>query len=452
MNTAAPSAGSGETLAVAPGGRLSGRLRVPGDKSISHRALLLGALAEGTTDISGFLASHDCLASAAALRAWDVRIDVAGERVMVRGVGLDGLRPAAAALDVGNAGTGMRLLAGIAAGQSFTTTLTGDASLRRRPMARIIGPLRQMGATIDAAPGDLAPLTIQGARPLRPLRYRLPVASAQLKSALLLAGLYADGETACLEPAPSRDHTEKMLEQFGVELVRTDGWIGVRGGSRLRAATVAVPGDFSSAAFFLVGASIAPDSDLLIEAVGINPTRTGLLTVLREMGARIDILNPRRAGAEPVADLRVRGAPLHGIEVPPALVPLMIDEFPALLIAAACAEGETTVSGAGELRVKESDRIAAMADGLVRLGVAVSVRPDGLRVRGIDRLGGGEVDSLGDHRIAMAFAVAGLRAGAVIRIADAANVATSFPGFAATARAAGLDITIDTENGTDTRT
>lgn len=424
---------------VSPGGSLRGALDVPGDKSVSHRALILGALADGVTEISGLLTGADCRSTAEALAA--LGADIAWTEnmpVTVRGMGADGLKAADAALDLGNSGTGLRLLAGVAAGQPFRTELTGDASLRRRPMRRIVDPLRQMGAAIESAPGDVAPLVINGQRPLSPLRYRMPVASAQLKSALLLAGLFVDGDTACLEPAPTRDHTERLLTQFGVDILRDQGWIGVRGGSRLHSAAVQVPRDLSSAAFLIVGATIAPDSDLWLERVGVNPTRTGVLHILESMGARIDIVNPQQYGEEPVADLHVRSAPLRGVDIPPALVPLAIDEFPALMIAAACAEGETTLSGAAELRVKESDRLAAIAAGLTTLGVPLEISPDGLRVQGAARFRGGTIESGGDHRIAMAFAMAALRADAPLTIDDVDNVATSFPNFAHVARAGGL--------------
>ncbi|HET6724526.1 MAG TPA: 3-phosphoshikimate 1-carboxyvinyltransferase [Gammaproteobacteria bacterium] len=427
---------------VSPGGSLNGTLRIPGDKSISHRALIFGALAEGVTEVSNILAGADCRSTASALMA--LGVDIAWPDhgpVTVRGAGRDGLRPSRSPLDLGNSGTGLRLLAGVLAGQPFRSELTGDESLRRRPMRRITDPLRQMGAAIESAPGDVAPLIMDGRRPLAPLRYRMPVASAQLKSALLLAGLFADGETACLEPAPTRDHTERLLESFGVEISREHGWIGVRGGSRLAAAAVQVPGDLSSAAFFLLGATIAPDSEVWLEGVGINPTRTGILHILQAMGARIEIVNRRSHGQEPVADLHIRSAALHGIVIPREFVSLAIDEFPALMVAAACAEGETVLSGAEELRVKESDRIAAIAAGLAILGVPVEIMPDGLRVQGVERFNGGAIASGGDHRIAMAFAMAALRADAPIRIDDVDNVATSFPGFARTAHTGGLMIT-----------
>jgi len=426
---------------ISPGGKLTGELRVPGDKSISHRSVMLGALAEGVTTATGLLEGEDVLCTVAAFRAMGVAIDGprAGE-VRIMGVGLRGLKPPSAPLDMGNSGTAMRLMAGILAGQAFDTTLIGDASLSKRPMKRVADPLNRMGARIEAGEGGRPPLRIRGGGKLRGIDYALPVPSAQVKSALLLAGLYADGETRVTEPAPTRDHTERMLRALGYD-VRTDGaTVTLHGGGRLRAGGFDVPADISSAAFFLVGASIAPGSDLLLRHVGINPTRIGVLNVLRLMGADIELVNERRAGGEPVADLRVRHRPLRGIRIPAEQVPLAIDEFPALLIAAACAEGETVVTGAEELRVKESDRIAAMAQGLARLGIEVREIPDGIVVRG-GRLTGGEVDSLGDHRIAMSFAIAGLRAAGAIRVRDCKNVDTSFPGFVALARTAGLNVT-----------
>jgi 3-phosphoshikimate 1-carboxyvinyltransferase len=358
------------------------------------------------------------------------------ERI-VHGVGLHGLRAPAAAIDCGNAGTGMRLLTGILAGQSFDTTLTGDASLSRRPMRRVIDPLSRMGARIEAEAGGLPPLRIHGGQPLTGIDYALPVASAQVKSALLLAGLYANGETKVREPHPTRDYTERMLAAFGWPTAFSAGTANVSGGRRLRATNVVVPADFSSAAFFLVAASIVPGSDLLLRDVGINPRRTGLLEALKLMGADIVAERPRELGGEAVADLRVRHAPLRGIAVPEALVPDMIDEFPILFVAAAAATGTTRVTGAAELRVKESDRIAVMAQGLRTLGVAIRETPDGAVIDG-GAFGGDEVDSVGDHRCAMSFAVAGLIADGEIRIRDCANVATSFPGFIELANGCGF--------------
>ncbi|HLT27670.1 MAG TPA: 3-phosphoshikimate 1-carboxyvinyltransferase [Zeimonas sp.] len=429
---------------VGPGGRLVGRIRVPGDKSISHRALMLGAIAEGTTKVSGFLTGADAISTMNVFRALGVEIDGPHEaRVVVHGVGLHGLRAPAAPLDCGNAGTAMRLLMGLLAGQRFESTLIGDESLSRRPMRRVAEPLQAMGARIETNDG-LPPVRIRPSPGLRAIRYELPVASAQLKSALLLAGLYAQGETVVVEPAPTRDHTERMLRGFGVD-VRSEGRVvAVRGGQTLRAAAVDVPADLSSAAFFLVGASIAPGSDLTLEHVGLNPTRTGCLEILRRMGADIEILAAREAGGEPVADLRVRAAPLRGIDVPPELVPLAIDEFPALFVAACCAEGRTTVRGAHELRVKESDRIATMAEGLAKLGFETRPTDDGIVIdgRGGDDavFRGGRVHAHHDHRIAMSLSMAALRASGPIEVDDTRIVDTSFPGFVALARDAGLDI------------
>lgn len=426
---------------VQPGGVLRGYLRVPGDKSISHRAIMLGSLAEGVTTITGFLEGEDCLATLKAFRAMGVRIDGPEQgRVIVQGVGLHGLSAPEGRLDMGNSGTSMRLMSGILAGQIFDTVLTGDASLTRRPMRRVTEPLTLMGAHIEATKTGSAPLRIHGGQRLTGIDYPLPVASAQVKSCLLLAGLYAEGVTRVTEPAPTRDHTERMLEGFGYPLQReSDRTVMITGGERLQGTVIDVPADISSAAFFLVGASIASGSDLLLEHVGVNPTRTGAIDILRLMGADIEVLNPRLAGGEPVADLRVRHAPLHGVRIPETLVPLAIDEFPALLIAAACAEGVTVLTGAEELRVKESDRIQVMADGLNALGITAGPTSDGIVIQG-GTLAGGTIASHGDHRIAMSFAMAALRASGPITIQDCANVNTSFPGFAPLARNAGLTL------------
>jgi 3-phosphoshikimate 1-carboxyvinyltransferase len=425
---------------VEPGAALRGSIRVPGDKSISHRAIMLGALADGTTRVSGFLEGEDSLATLKAFRAMGV--DITGPdagRVTIKGVGLDGLKAPAGPLDLGNSGTSMRLLSGLLAGQAFDSELVGDHSLMGRPMRRVTEPLARMGARIESTPAGTAPLLVRGGQTLRGFRYEMPVASAQVKSSLLLAGLYAGGRTCVAEPAPTRDHTERMLTGMGYPVERSDGWICVEGGGRLRATDIDVPADISSAAFFLVGASIAAGSALVLEHVGVNPTRTGVLDILQRMGADIQLRNPRQCGGEPVADLVVRSAPLQGIDIPPELVPLAIDEFPALFVAAACANGTTVLTGAAELRVKESDRIQVMADGLQRLGIDARPTPDGMVIEG-GSLRGGEVDSHGDHRIAMAFAMAALRADGVIAIDDCANVNTSFPGFVALAADTGLAI------------
>ena len=423
------------------GGPLSGSVRVPGDKSVSHRTVMLGAIAEGTTRIRGFLEGEDTRATARVFAQLGVRIDApsAGERV-VHGVGLHGLRGSAAPLDCGNAGTGMRLLTGLLAAQSFDSTLVGDESLSKRPMRRVTEPLAAMGARIDSAPGGLPPLRIHGGAKLLGMETTTAVASAQVKSALLLAGLYAEGETVVREPHPTRDYTERMLAAFGWPIEFAPGMARLRGGHRLTAIDVDVPADFSSAAFFIVAATLIPGSELCIEAVGMNPRRTGLIEALRLMGADIREEGRREQGGEPVADLVVRHAPLHGIEVPVELVPDMIDEFPVLFVAAACAKGRTVVRGAAELRVKESDRIATMAAGLRALGIEVEETPDGAVIEG-GRLRGGFVESHGDHRIAMSFAVAAQLAEADVRIDDVANVATSFPGFVELAGVSGMGIT-----------
>ncbi|HEV8695088.1 MAG TPA: 3-phosphoshikimate 1-carboxyvinyltransferase [Lysobacter sp.] len=425
---------------ASPGSSLYGSLRVPGDKSISHRAVILGALADGVTRIRGFLEGEDTRATARVFAQLGVRIEAPsdGERI-VHGVGLHGLRGSDQPLDCGNAGTGMRLLAGVLAGQGFDSTLIGDASLSQRPMRRVIDPLSAMGAHIDSEAGGLPPLHIRGGKQLHGVDTATPVASAQVKSALLLAGLYADGETSIREPHPTRDYTERMLAAFGWPIEFAPGRARLRGGHRLTAIDVEVPADFSSAAFFIVAATLIPESELRIEAVGMNPRRTGLLAALRAMGADIREDNVREQGGEPVADLIVCHAPLHGIEVPVEIVPDMIDEFPALFIAAACATGRTVIRGAAELRVKESDRIATMAAGLRALGIAIEETPDGAVIEG-GSLKGGVVDSHGDHRIAMSFAIAAQLAEGEVRISDTANVATSFPGFVQLAKAAGMNL------------
>lgn len=426
---------------LAPGGRIDGIVRVPGDKSISHRSVMLGALAEGITDVSGFLDGEDCLCTMRAFQAMGVAIERSGETSLrIRGVGLRGLRAPPAPLDLGNSGTSMRLMSGLMAAQKFPTTMIGDASLSRRPMKRVIEPLTRMGARIESDDGK-APLHLHPVAGLHGIAHASNVASAQVKSCVLLAGLYADGETSVTEPEASRDHTERMLRAFGVELESGQGRAAIRGGQKLAGTAIPVPADISSAAFFLLGAAIVPGSDLLLHDVGINPTRTGVIEILRAMGASIEFLDPRTFGGEPVADIRVRGQDLRGIAVNPALVASAIDEFPAVFIAAACADGETLVTGAEELRVKESDRIQTMVDGLNALGIEAQATPDGARIRG-GGLRGGVIDSHGDHRVAMSFAMAGLRASAAIRILDCANVNTSFPGFARLAAQAGLRISV----------
>ncbi|AWH37631.1 3-phosphoshikimate 1-carboxyvinyltransferase [Stenotrophomonas sp. ZAC14D1_NAIMI4_6] len=420
---------------------LQGSLTIPGDKSVSHRSVMFAALADGTSHIEGFLEGEDTRATARIFSQLGVRIETpsASQRV-VHGVGIDGLQAPSAPLDCGNAGTGMRLLAGLLAGQAFDCTLVGDESLSGRPMRRVTGPLAQMGAKIDTESDGTPPLHVHGGQSLQGIDFASPVASAQVKSAVLLAGLYAQGETSVLEPHPTRDYTERMLSAFGVDIEFSPGKARLHGGQRLRATDIVVPADFSSAAFFLVAASIIPGSELRLKQVGLNPRRTGLLHALRLMGADITEENPAEQGGEPVADLVVRYAPLKGARIPEALVPDMIDEFPALFVAAAAAEGQTVVTGAAELRVKESDRLAAMATGLRALGMQVDETEDGATLHGGVTLGSGTIESHGDHRIAMAFAIAGQISGGEVRINDIANVATSFPDFDGLARSAGFNL------------
>ncbi len=434
-------AAKGLNFLAQPGGRLSGSVRVPGDKSISHRSIMLGSLAQGMTEVEGFLEGEDALATLQAFRDMGVVIEGPHHgRLVIHGVGLHGLQPPPGPLYVGNSGTSMRLLAGLLAAQRFDSQLTGDASLSRRPMSRVTAPLQAMGARIAAGADGLPPLTIQGGQRLRAIDYTLPMASAQVKSSLLLAGLYAEGETRVTEPAPTRDHTERMLQGFGYPVAVQGATVALASGHGLAATRIEVPGDISSAAFFLVAASIAEGSDLVLEHVGVNPTRTGVIDILKLMGADISLHNLREVGGEPVADLQVRSAVLKGIEIPEALVPLAIDEFPVLFVAAACAQGRTVLRGAQELRVKESDRIQVMADGLSALGVTCQPTEDGIIIDG-GALRGGEIQAHGDHRIAMAFSVAALRASGPVRILDCANVATSFPNFLALCGQVGIRVT-----------
>jgi 3-phosphoshikimate 1-carboxyvinyltransferase len=424
-----------------PGGHLRGAFRVPGDKSISHRSIMLGSLAEGVTEVEGFLEGEDALATLQAFRDMGVKIDgPAKGRVTIHGVCLHGLQQPSKALDLGNSGTSMRLMSGLMAGQHFDVEMIGDESLSKRPMERVAKPLRSMGAVIEST-GEKGtpPLTVRGGKTLHGIHYDMPMASAQVKSSILLAGLYAEGETSVTEPAPTRDHTERMLNGFGCQVSVNGATATVRGGQALKATQIDIPADISSAAFFMVGASIAPNSDITLQHVGINPTRTGVIDILQLMGANIELLNQREVGGEPVADIRVRSAQLRGIEIPEALVPLAIDEFPVLFVAASCAEGKTVLRGAEELRVKESDRIQVMADGLHTLGVDAQPTPDGMVIHG-GKMGGGTVWSHHDHRIAMSFAIASLRASETITIEGCDTVATSFPGFVELSKMVGLNI------------
>jgi len=427
---------------VPPVRTFAGEVRVPGDKSISHRALMLGAIANGKTEVTGFLEAEDTCATLRAVRCLGITVasDGAGS-LRIHGAGRTGLRRPVDPLHLGNSGTGLRLLAGLLAGQPFDSTLLGDESLSRRPMRRIAEPLARMGARIETAPGGAPPLMVRGGRPLAGIEHRLEVASAQVKSCLLLAGLYARGRTRIEENAPSRDHTERMLEGFGYEVERSRSAVALIGGGELTGQALSVPRDLSSAAFFLVGACIAPRGRVRLPGVGVNPTRDGVLRILGRMGASISLRNRRDSGGEPVADLVAGESRLRGTEIDGELVALGIDEIPVLLLAAARAEGVTVLSGAAELRVKESDRIAAMEEGLRHLGVRVEARPDGLVVQGRgEPFRAARIASHGDHRIAMTFALAALAADGPIEIEDCANVATSFPGFADEARALGVEV------------
>jgi len=417
------------SITIQPAASVRGEIAVPGDKSISHRSIMLGAIANGITTVRGFLRGEDNLSTMHAFRAMGVEIDDDGETIRIAGRGLHGLKEPGDVLDCGNSGTTIRLITGLLSGQSFFSVVTGDQYLRKRPMKRVVEPLSRMGARIAGrSGGTLAPLAINGGS-LKGIDYQSPVSSAQIKSSLMLAGLYADGETTVSEPSLSRDHSERMFQLFGASLVRNDNGVTVRGGAELTAQEVTVPGDISSAAFFIVAALITPHSELLIKNVGVNPSRTGVIDILQAMGGDIQLLDKRDVSGEPVADILVRSSRLKGIAIAGGVVPRAIDEFPAVCVAAARAEGVTTVRDAGELRVKETDRITAMAGNLRKLGVPVTECQDGMDITGSDRLLGGTVDSSGDHRIAMSMSVAALVASSAITVTDIACVATSFPNF-----------------------
>lgn len=429
------------SLTISSGRSLVGTLKVPGDKSVTHRAIILTALAEGASTVEGYCRGEDCLNTMRAFRALGIRIDEAADRLTVHGKGLWGLTESTGIIDCGNSGTGIRLLAGLLAGQDFFTIVTGDESIRRRPMGRVVKPLRDMGAMIAGRKGgELAPLAITGTR-LHGIDFISPVASAQVKSSLLLAGLFAEGVTRVTEPRLSRDHTERMFRFLGIPLKRDGQTLILQGRPALGWAgrQVAVPGDFSAAAFFIVGATIVPGSDLTIQNVGINPTRTGLMDVMRLMGANIEVLHQREEAGEPVADLRVTSAPLKGVKIGADLIPQTIDEFPILCVAASVAQGETVITGAEELRVKESDRIATMVAELSAMGARITEKPDGMIIEGLGKAGGNgrlkpaaNAQSHGDHRVAMSLAIAGLTTGGFMTIADTGCVETSFPNFEST--------------------
>ncbi|HPW14348.1 MAG TPA: 3-phosphoshikimate 1-carboxyvinyltransferase [Nitrospira sp.] len=425
------------SLTITPGRPLKGTIAVPGDKSVTHRAIILTALAEGLSQVTDYCRGEDCLNTMRAFQSLGVRIEETPERLTVHGKGMWGLTEPFGPIDCGNSGTGIRLMAGLLAGQDFFTVLTGDESIRRRPMGRVVKPLRAMGATIAGRKGgELAPLAITGTR-LKGMSYESPVASAQIKSSLLFASLYADGLTTISEPRLSRDHTERMFAYFGIPFHRDGCTVRIEGRPSIRwsGKTVVVPGDLSAAAFFIVGASIVPDSDVTVLSVGMNPTRTGLLDILRQMGAHIEVLNPREEAGEPVADLRVRSMPLRGVQIGPEQIPQTIDEFPILCVAAAVADGETVITGAEELRVKESDRIATMAAELRAMGARIEERPDGMVIQGLGRKGangtltGATCASHGDHRVAMSVAIGALTAAQPTQIQGTACIETSFPNF-----------------------
>lgn len=424
-----------------PATTLSGELKIPGDKSISHRSIMLGSLSEGVTKVSGFLEGEDALSTLKAFQAMGVKIEREDDNVTIHGVGIHGLKNPEKPLDLGNSGTSIRLMSGILAAQAFDSELVGDESLSKRPMDRVINPLKDMGAVIQSNDGK-PPLKITGGQSLKGIHYNLPVASAQVKSCVLLAALYADGDTCVTEPAPTRDHTERMLKGLGYDVRINDNQMCLTGGGKLSATAIQVPSDISSAAFFMVAACIAPKSDITLMGVNINPTRTGVIDILKLMGANLTLSNEREIGGELLADIRIKSSELKGIQIPKALVPLAIDEFPAVFIAASCAQGETILTGAKELRVKESDRIQVMADGLDILGVKNEVLDDGIKIQG------GEfkeptsiIESHHDHRISMAFAIASLRCAYPIEINGVDNVMTSFPNFVDLANSAGMDIT-----------
>ena len=442
-----------QQFTILPGAKtFQGKFTVPGDKSVSHRSIMFGAIAEGTTHVTGFLEGEDALATLQAFR--DMGVSIEGPKngeVTIYGVGMQGLKAPAGPIYMGNSGTSMRLLAGMLSAQQFDSVMTGDASLTKRPMERIAKPLREMGAQIQTT-GERGtpPVSITGAQALKGIHYDLPMASAQVKSGILLAGLWAEGETSVTEPEPTRDHTERMLRAFGYEVKTEGNRISLHGGGKLVGTDIQVPSDISSAAFFMVGAAITENSDVTLEAVGINPTRTGVIEILKQMGADLSVENERIAGGEPIADIRIRGSrTLKGIHVPEDQVPLAIDEFPALFIAAACAEGQTVLTGAAELRVKESDRIQVMADGLKTMGIDCTPTDDGIIIQGKGKAGdwsaiftGGEIESHHDHRIAMSFSMAGLRTSGEIKIVGTETVATSFPTFTELAGVAGLNIQV----------
>jgi 3-phosphoshikimate 1-carboxyvinyltransferase len=431
---------SASYFCLEPNSTCSGVATVPGDKSISHRAVMLSSLAQGVSEVIGFLPSTDCEATLQAFQDMGVKIERdAKTNVRIHGVGISGLSASNKPLDMGNSGTAMRLMSGILSGQKFNSTLIGDDSLSSRPMQRVATPLMQMGANIAMDAGGTPPLSIQAMHELTGIDYVLPVSSAQVKSCVLLAGMYAKGKTCVEEQTATRDHTERMLQTLSYPIEISNQKVCLKGGGQLLASDIEIPGDISSAAFLIVGALISKDATLTIRCVGINPTRDGVIQILQLMGADIQITNQHNMGMEPVADLVIKSSDLHGINIPQSLIANSIDEFPIIFIAAACAKGATVLTGAEELRVKESDRIAEMVKGLNILGVEVEERPDGLMVNG-GEINGGEINSGGDHRIAMSFAIASIRANEAITVLDTDNVMTSFPNFVEVLSELGLKI------------
>ena len=425
---------------VSPCNSLSGVITIPGDKSISHRAIMMGSIANGVTKVSGFLEGNDSLATLKSFQKMGVDIDQSGSKLTIKGLGMHGLKAPTKPLNLGNSGTSIRLMSGLLSAQSFDSELCGDESLSKRPMDRIIDPLRQMGAKIYGV-NSKPPLSISGNQPLKAITYELPIASAQIKSCLLLAGLYAEGETCIVENVTTRDHTERMLRGFGYQVTCSDNCITLDGGGELEACDIDIPSDISSAAFFMVAASIAKNADLTLKAININPTRTGIIEILKLMGADIALINETEMAGEKTADIQVRSADLKGIEIPNELVPLAIDEFPVLFIAASCAEGETLLTGAKELRVKESDRIQVMADGLKVLGIKTEVLDDGIHIQGGQfSKPSAPIKSHHDHRVSMSFAVASAACNFDIKIEGVDNVKTSFPNFVELANTIGANI------------
>ncbi|AKL93958.1 3-phosphoshikimate 1-carboxyvinyltransferase AroA [Clostridium aceticum] len=416
-------------LATSKINKIQGKITVPGDKSISHRAVMLSSISKGVSRIQGFLRGEDCLSTIACFQGLGIEIEDKGKEIIVQGKGLYGLKEPMDVLDAGNSGTTMRLLSGILAGQEFLTIVTGDSSLRKRPMARVAVPLRKMGAVIEGRDhGNLAPLVIRGGS-LKAIDYASPVSSAQVKSAILLAGLYSEGSTIVREEITSRDHTEKMLKSLGAKITTGEGKVTVEKSELYNQDEIQVPGDISSAAFFMAAAAAIPDSHLIIEKVGLNPTRTGIVDVLKEMGAEIEIDNVFTSGGEEIGDIIIKGKKLQGTSIGKEIMPRLIDEIPVIAVIAAVAEGKTIITGAEELKVKESNRITSMVTEMKKLGIQVTELPDGMEIEGNNKISGSTVESYGDHRIAMAMAIAGLFASDPVKINNSECIAVSFPEF-----------------------